>query len=68
MRIHSYDAEQLTDHELRRRTLEINQALRARGLEVSEPQEAAAHADPALRDLARVRQHQAAPPQPGLRG
>ena len=59
MRIHSYDADQLTDHELRQRTLEINQALRARGLEVSEPQEAAAQADPALRDLARLRQRHA---------
>jgi hypothetical protein len=63
MRIHSYDAAQLSDHELRQRTLEINQALRERGLEVSEPQEAAAQADPALRDLARLRQRQAVPRQ-----
>jgi hypothetical protein len=66
MRIHSYDAEQLTDHELRQRTLEINQALRERGLEVSEPQEAAAQADPALRDLARVRQRHAQPQPVGV--
>jgi hypothetical protein len=61
MRIHSYDAAQLSDHELRQRTTEINHALRERGLEVSEPQEAAAQADPALRDLARLRQRRPAP-------
>ncbi len=66
MHIHSYDADQLSDHELRRRTGEINQALRERGLEVGEPQEAARQADPAFRDLARVRARQAAPRQPSV--
>jgi len=58
LRIHSYDADQLTDHELHQRMHEINQALRERGLEVGEPQAAAAQADPRLRDLARVRARQ----------
>lgn len=58
MRIHSFDEAQLTEHELYQRAREINQALRERGLEVSEPQVGGTRADPAVRDLERVRKRQ----------
>lgn len=59
LNIHSYDVDQRSEHELRQRSRELAQALRAKGLQAGEPQTAGdTRPDPALRDLNEVRRRQ----------
>lgn len=55
LRIHSYDEGLVTSHELQSRARAVNESLRTRGLEVSEPQATGAVADQSLRNMEVVR-------------
>ncbi len=56
LEIHSYDAEQRSEKELRARARELAQALHARGLQTQEPEQVmGASPDPTLRDTQHVR-------------
>jgi hypothetical protein len=56
LQIHSYDQGTRTEHELQERAAALVTALRARGVEVSDPQVTAPRADERLRDVNRLGQ------------